>query len=117
MLDGLVCLRDLIERKFHGDTEAPPSGFERLIEGARGFKFVLRRHIIAADEEYSRVSEHQLPERDFRPGSIGGVSCNRATLLQDFNVALDVGGESHFDYVINARWGNLPDACRQALLR
>lgn len=72
---------------------------------------------IPADQEYCRVPKHQLPERDFGPGSIGGVCCNRATFLQDFDVALDVRGESYFHYVINARWGYLPDACHQALIR
>src|SRR5215472_9108950 len=114
MLDELVSLCDVVKREPLRDVKALPAGFESAIDVLSGFTLRLGRSIITADEKQSGVDKHQLPNRDFRAGSIRGVGCDRTALRKHFNVSLDVGSESYFDDVIDAIGSHLTDAFRKS---
>ncbi len=90
--------------------------FKCLVDGACGFKLGLRRYVIAADTENSGVDEDELPERNLRRGSIGGVSRDTPALRQHCNVDVDVRGESHFNNMINARRRQFSDSFHQGAI-
>ena len=75
---------------------------KRLIDSASGFDLCLSRYVVTADKENSGVDEHELPERNFRRGSICGVSRDRTALRQFGNIDVNVRGESYFNDVMNA---------------
>src|SRR5215469_582822 len=114
MLDELVCAGNFVQRDPFGDGQPAPSFLKRLIDSSRGLNFGVSRYVVAAHKEDSYVTKNELPERDFRRGSIRGVGCDGTALRQYFNVELDVRGESDFNNVIDAVGSHFANASQQS---
>jgi len=102
MFDELVRRCDVIQMKRFGKARPLPPCLKCLINSASRFDLSRNRYVVTADKENSGVDEHKLPQRKFRRGSICGVSRDRTTLRQYCNVDVNIGGESHFNNVMNA---------------
>ncbi len=102
MFNELVGLGNVIERKPCRNVKSRPPGLEGLVNRARSFHFRVNRYIVTPDEKESSVAEDEEPDRNAWRSIVCGVRGDRTSLRLNFNVALDVCIECHFNNVINA---------------
>src|ERR1700739_4801754 len=84
-----------------------------MIDVASNFDLCIGWHIVAANEEESRVDKDKFPDRNLRHWGTHGIGCDGTGLRQHFGIALDVRSESDLHNVIDSIGSQSPNSFRQ----
>src|ERR1700761_390892 len=96
-----MSVRYVGERDGFRDGEAGPAFLKRTVEVAGSGYLCLYRKVVTAKEVDADVLEDQLPKGDRSRCFVGGISGNRAALLEHLYILIDVGRKGDLDNVIN----------------